>query len=155
MMSNSAATVRAAMAERFLLDTSALVAFLQAEPGAPRVLDLLEKAARHEVEVSACFVSLTEVQYITFYDYGEEAARKAVADLKRLMVFWQDSDDDLCASAADLKATHKVSFADAFVAATALRFDAVLIHKDPELAAIPSPLKQEMLPPKPAVSAKN
>jgi PIN domain nuclease of toxin-antitoxin system len=29
------------MPERFLLDSSALIAFLQAEPGAPRVLDLL------------------------------------------------------------------------------------------------------------------
>ena len=65
------------MPERFLLDSSALIAFLQAEPGAPRVLDLLEKAARIEAEVVACFVSLTEVQYITAYDHGEEPARKA------------------------------------------------------------------------------
>jgi predicted nucleic acid-binding protein len=140
------------MAERFLLDTSAFVAFFQAEPGASRVLDLLERAARHEVEVFACFVSLTEVQYITFYDYGEEAARKAIADLKRLTLSWQHSDDALCASAADLKAMHKVSFADAFVVAAALRFEAVLVHKDPELAAIPSPLRQEMLPPRSAVA---
>jgi predicted nucleic acid-binding protein len=63
------------MAERFLLDTSAIVAFFQAEPGASRVLDLLEKAARQEVEVFACFVSLTELQYITFYDYGDALHR--------------------------------------------------------------------------------
>lgn len=152
-MSNSAATSRATMAERFLLDTSAFVAFLQGEPGAARVLELLEKAARREVEVLACFVTLTEVQYITFYDYGEEAARKAIADLKRLALSWQHSDDALCASAADLKALHKISLADAFVVAAALRFEALLVHKDPELAAIPSPLKQEMLPPKSAVPA--
>ena len=35
------------MPERFLLDSSAFIAFLQAEPGAPRVLDLLEKAKLH------------------------------------------------------------------------------------------------------------
>ena len=62
------------MVDRFLLDTSAFIAFFQAEPGASRVFGLLEKAARQEVEVFACFVSLTEVQYITFYDYGEEAS---------------------------------------------------------------------------------
>jgi len=136
------------MPEHFLLDSSAFIAFLQAEPGAPRVLDLLEKAARAEVEVVACFVSLTEVQYITAYDFGEEPARKAISDLKKLTIRWQHSDDALCASAAETKKAHKVSFADAFVVATALRWDAVLVHKDPELAAIPSPLKQEMLPPK-------
>ena len=122
------------MPERFLLDSSALIAFLQAEPGAPRVLDLLEKAVRIEAEVVACFVSLTEVQYITAYDHGEEPARKAIADLKQLSIRWQHSDDALCASAAEVKAAHRISFADAFVVASALRWDAVLVHKDPEFA---------------------
>src|SRR5438105_5042264 len=60
---NCAVIPRATMAERFLLDTSAFITFLQGEPGGPRVLELLEKAARREVELFACFVSLTEVQY--------------------------------------------------------------------------------------------
>lgn len=138
------------MADRFILDTSAFITFPQGESGAPRVLELLEKAARREMEVFACFVSLTEVQYITFHDFGDEAATKAIADLKRLVITWLHSDDALCASAADVKAEHKVSFADAFVAAVALRADATLIHKDPEFAPLISVLKQEMLPPKTA-----
>jgi predicted nucleic acid-binding protein len=134
------------MADRFFLDSSALIAFLQAELGAPRVLDLLEQATRRQTEIFASFVSLAEVQYITFYDFGFEAARKAVRDMRRLNVAWQHSDDDLCAAAADIKATHRLSFADSFVVASALRFDALLVHKDPEFAAVPAPLRQEMLP---------
>jgi ribonuclease VapC len=136
------------MPDRFLLDTSALLTFLQAEPGAQRVLRVLEDATRGEVEAAASFVSLTEVQYITSYDFGDDAARDAIAVLKRLSIAWQHSDDELCARAADVKARHSVSFADSYVVATALRLDAVLLHKDQELAAIPAPLKQEMLPPK-------
>ena len=136
------------MADRFLLDTSAFITFLQGEPGAPRVLELLEKAARRELEVFACFVSLTEVQYITFHDFGIEAARKTIADLKRLTVTWLHSDEALCASAAEVKVAHKVSFADSFVVAAALRLNATLVHKDPEFASIAGPLKHEMLPPK-------
>jgi predicted nucleic acid-binding protein len=71
------------MAERCLLDTSAFVAFLQAEPGASRVPGLLEKAARHEVEVFACFVSLTEVQYITFYENESRFQRSGSLSLAR------------------------------------------------------------------------
>lgn len=56
------------------------------------------------------------------------------------------SDDALCGSAAKLKAAHKVSLADAFVAATAMRFDATLIHKDPEFISLAGIIKQEMLP---------
>ena len=134
------------MVERFLLDTSALIAFLQAEPGERRVLTLLDEAARGTTEVFACFVSLTEVQYITRQDFGAEAAQKTMADLTQLAVTWVHSDGALCASAAEVKGAHKVSFADAFVAAAALRLDAVLLHKDPEFAAIPAPLKQEVLP---------
>lgn len=136
------------MADRFLLDSSAFIAFLQAEAGAARVLHLLEQAARDQVEVFGCFASLTEVQYIVFYDFGADAARSTVADMRRRRVTWPHSDDALCAAAADVKAAHRISFADSFVVATALRFDAVPVHKDPELAAVPPPLKQEMLPPK-------
>ena len=63
---------------------------------------------------------------------------------------WQHSDEALCASAAEVKAAHKVSFADSFVVAAALRLNATLVHKDPEFASIAGPLKQEMLPPKTA-----
>ena len=46
------------------------------------------------------------------------------------------SQDALCSEAAKLKAAHKLSFADSFVAATAKRFDALLVHKDPEFNAV-------------------
>mgnify|MGYP003332070134 CR=1 FL=1 len=74
------------MADRFLLDTSALIAFLQAEPGSTRVLELLEFAARGEAELSACFVTLTEVRYITEQNFGTEVARQTLADLQQLNV---------------------------------------------------------------------
>ena len=47
---------------------------------------------------------------------------------------WLHSDAALCHEAARLKAAHKISFADAFVAATATRFDGTLVHKDPNSA---------------------
>ena len=65
---------------------------------------------------------------------------------------WQHSDEALCASAAEVKAAHKVSFADSFVVAAALRLNATLVHKDPEFASIAGPLKQEMLPPQTAAT---
>ena len=44
-----------------------------------------------------------------------------------------------------LKASHRISFADSWVAALALENDATLVHKDPELEQIPD-LKQLVLP---------
>jgi len=51
-----------------------------------------------------------------------------------------------------LKAAHKVSFADAFVAATALRLKATLVHKDPEFDALKNVIQLEALPPKTSVA---
>ena len=62
-------------------------------------------------------VSLTEVQYIKTYDDGVEKARRIMNAIQRFPISWIHSDAALCASAAELKAAHTISFADAFVAA--------------------------------------
>jgi len=67
-------------------------------------------------------------------------------------VQWLHSDAELCREAARLKAAHKISFADAFVAATAMRFDATLVHKDPEFTPLAAEVKQQMLPAKSGAS---
>ncbi len=134
------------MPEAFLLDTSAFLTLTDREPGVNRVRELLKAAKRGEVRLHACFVSLAEAQYILTYDLGSDQARRVVAAIKKFPIQWLHSDDALCASAAEIKARHKVSLADAFIAATAQRLGAVLVHKDPELAALGSLVEQELLP---------
>ena len=80
--------------------------------------DLLKAAKRGEVQLHACFVTLAEAQYILTYDLGADRARRLVAAIKKFPIRWLHSDDALCASAADVKAQHKLSLADAFIAAS-------------------------------------
>lgn len=110
----------------------------------------LEHATAGRIQLHSSFATLTEVEYITAREEGREVARQRMADLSALPIHWLHSDAALCSEAAKLKAAHKISFADAFVAATARRFDATLIHKDPEFSALAGVVKQEMLPPKPS-----
>jgi predicted nucleic acid-binding protein len=140
------------VADPFLLDTSAFITLTDREPGVERVRELLKAAKRGELTLYACFVSLTEVQYVKTYDVGAEKARRILGDIRKFPILWIHSDDTLCAGAADLKASHTIAFADAFVAAAALRVNAVLVHKDPQFAALAGQLKQEMLPPKTSTS---
>jgi predicted nucleic acid-binding protein len=88
------------------------------------------------------------VDYITRQEKDEQVARGRIADLKNLPIQWIHSDESLCAVAATLKAGHRISFADAFVAATALRCNAILVHKDPEFLQVGQGLRQLALPPK-------
>lgn len=69
-----------------------------------------------------------------------------IAWVKQQPVHWLHSDEALCSEAAKLKAAHKVSFADAFVAATAQRLNATLVHKDPEFDALEGVISLHRLP---------
>ena len=134
------------MADSFLLDTSAFIALTDREPGMERVRQLLKSAKRNELILRACFVSLTEIQYIKTYDAGAEKALRIIAAVRTFPLAWIHSDIALCARAAELKANHIISFADAFIAAAALQTNSVLVHKDPQFAALAPLLLQEVLP---------
>lgn len=136
------------MADAVVLDTSAILTLTGNEPGADEVQTYLAEAIAGRVDLHGLFSSLTEVEYITAQEEGAEAARQRLDDLKAMPIQWLHPDIALCHEAASLKATHKISFADAFVAATARRFEATLIHKDPEFHRLASEIKQHMLPPK-------
>ena len=45
-----------------------------------------------------------------------------------------------------LKATHRISFADAWVAATAMMLGAILVHKDPEFEELEDEVEMLRLP---------
>jgi predicted nucleic acid-binding protein len=143
------------VAEGFVLDTSAWIALDEREPGADEVEAILAKAWLGEAEVHACFATLTELEYnIRTQERDARQAAELLAFARAQPVQWLHSDDALCSSAAQLKAAHRISFADAFVAATALRWNAVLVHKDPEFAALTGVLRLQSLPPKRAGPAQ-
>ena len=137
------------MSKNVLLDTSAWLTWSQDEAGADEVEAYFEEAMDGNTIVHASFVSLTELEYITTQKFGADRARELLASVEDKPVQWHQSDKALCSEAAKLKAAHKVSFADAFVAATAQRLDATLVHKDPEFDALQGVIKLQPLPPKP------
>lgn len=136
------------MAKVGVLDTSAFLTLTDEEPGAETVQEVIADAIAGNADLHAAFVSLAEIEYITLQRKGHEVARKRLADIKSLPIRWHHSDDEWCSAAAKLKAAHKLSLADSFVAALAQRLDATLVHKDPEFGTLGDAVKQQMLPAK-------
>ncbi|HEY4984251.1 MAG TPA: PIN domain-containing protein [Verrucomicrobiae bacterium] len=136
--------------DNVVLDTSAWFALAESEPGADEVEAQVAAAWLGRVSLHASFVSLAELQYIRTNEQGTDSAEKLIAWVKQQPVHWLHSDDALCGEAAKFKAAHKVSFADAFVAATAQRLNATLVHKDPEFDALNGVIKLHPLPRKTA-----
>ena len=136
---------------RYVLDTSALLTLHYNEPGNEHVAGLLaltleaETPALPNVAVFACFMSLTELLYNVWKTEGEGAGRAAYADCLALPVIWVHETPALLELAASLKARYPISLGNAWIAATALQCDAVLVHKDPEFESVPA-LQNEPLP---------
>jgi predicted nucleic acid-binding protein len=74
--------------------------------------------------------------YVFATEKGEGAAKELIILVKSLPVHRVDSNERITLSAGRIKANHRLSVADAFIAATAIDKDAVLVHKDPELEVI-------------------
>ncbi|ESS73584.1 putative ribonuclease VapC [Methyloglobulus morosus KoM1] len=129
----------------FLLDTSALLALRDNEPGADRVSELLQKAQDGDLTCYGCFMTLMEVFYRVWKDEGELAGRESYADCLALPIQWFHESPELLIRAVSIKATQRMSLADSWIAAVALENSAALVHKDPEFENLPG-LLEERLP---------
>jgi predicted nucleic acid-binding protein len=129
---------------RYLLDTSALLTLRDDEAGAERVAALLYAAQQGKAHCFASFMTQMELFYRVWRDEGEEAGRLAYEQCQTLPITWMQVNPPLSEKAAELKATHALSVADSWIAATALLQGATLVHKDPELATVDC--WQELLP---------
>lgn len=128
----------------YLLDTSALLTLRDDEPGADRVADLLSQSQQGKLKCLGCFITLLEVLYRVWRDEGEIAGRLAYEQCLALPVAWQHESPALLVRAAEVKASHSLSLADAWIAACALEVGAILVHKDPEFQALA--VEQDVLP---------
>jgi predicted nucleic acid-binding protein len=136
--------------KRYLLDSSALLALRDDEAGADRVAALLAQSARGKSACLGCFMSLMEVMYRVWRDEGESEGRLAYQQCLALPIEWLQADEALLIKAAEIKAKHPLSVADAWIAACALQANAVLVHKDPEFQAVR--VAQELLAFKPVAA---
>lgn len=138
-----------AEAERYTLDTSAVIAYFADEPGGPEVERLLARARVGKVELFASFMTFMEVLYRLWRRHGERDGKVAYLQLKGLPVVRLDVSEGLLLRAGRIKATHDLSTADAWIAATALVTDSILVHKDPEFRPLAGVVSLLELPLKP------
>jgi predicted nucleic acid-binding protein len=129
----------------FVLDTSALLALRADEPGANRVATLLQQATRRQCRVLVSFMTRMEVLYLIWRDEGEQAAREALRLLDSFAMEWINCEPQILDASAYVKSQGGLSVADSWIAATAFKHDATLIHKDPEFTKFEE-LAQEPLP---------
>jgi len=130
----------------YVLDSTAFLTMFEDEAGADTVQDMLDRANKNEILVFVSFVTFTEIFYITLREKGEEEAQKRTRLMDALATTRIESSKELSLIAGRLKAAYRLSFADAWIAATAIFYDATLVHKDPEFEQLEDKLKALKLP---------
>jgi len=98
------------------------------------------------LKILVSFMSFMEVFYITLQERDIEEARTRLGLLKSLPITRVESTAPLSVAAAKLKAKHRISVADAWIAALAQESSATLVHKDPEFEVMGDQIQVLKLP---------
>src|SRR5215211_3057832 len=128
------------MAEQpaFVLDTFATLAYLQDEAGAARVEELLENARKEKCRIYISLINLGEMLYIIERREGVAKTQDALALIRQLPLEILPADEQAVFAAAHIKASHALSYADAFAIAAALQENAIVVTSDPEFESVSS-----------------
>jgi predicted nucleic acid-binding protein len=136
----------------YVLDTSALLAYIEDEEGATTVEQVLMETLLEQHTLYISIVSCIEVFYISFREQGQVVATERLQLLRDLPFIQEPLDDQAITVVGELKAGHAMSFADCCIAGLAQTKGAILMHKDPEFDQLPE-LPQQKLPYKKAMSS--
>ncbi len=122
----------------YVLDSFALLAYFQADPGGEKVRSLLKEASTEKATAYLSVINLGEVLYITERKLGQDMANNTMEDIFRLPVQLADASTERVVGAAHVKAGYAISCADAFAVALAQELEATIITADPEFQKVES-----------------
>jgi uncharacterized protein len=126
-----------------VIDSWALMALFNDEPAADEVEELLRKAAAGTHELLMCVVNWGEIYYSVMRGASAKMAEQKEKEIASMPIDLVpvDADLQLVRQAAIFKATHKISYADAFAAALAKIRKAELVTGDNEFKALEGEVK--------------
>lgn len=130
----------------YVLDSFALISWLEDEPGAARVEEILDEARAGQAMVWLSIINYGEAIYNTEREEGAEAARKAINMIDELPLEVVEAGRERTFAAAHIKATLPMSYADAFAVALAQEKGASVVTGDPEFRRAEALVAVEWIP---------
>ncbi|CUS05707.1 Ribonuclease VapC [Candidatus Promineifilum breve] len=129
----------------YVLDSFALMALVQQEPGAERVRELLRQARAGEIRLLMSLINFGEVVYQTERRFGAAAVNRLLIRLERSPIHFMGATRARVLTAAHLKANHRLAYADAFAAGLAQEYGATVVTGDPEFRSLGEKVRVEWL----------
>lgn len=122
--------------KRYVLDSYAILAFLNNEVSKQAVDQYLQKAQSGEVSLYLNAINLGEIYYIIAKRYSFSQAAEIPDIIRNWAISLVQVDTNFILAAAHWKAQYKISYADAFCIETAHQIDCPLLTGDPEILKI-------------------
>ncbi len=134
------------MKRKKLLDSYALLAYLNKEDGFEKVRNVLANAQKSSLPVLMNELNVGETYYILYRKRGHEQAEYFLdIILAGLPISMISNDFNAVISASKIKARNALSFADCFAVATAQRENAAILTGDPEFKNVEKLVKIDWL----------
>ena len=130
----------------YVLDSFALLAYLEGEAGMPRVVSLLTGARQGAYTLYLSLINLGEALYITEREQGLIKAQQTLAAIEQLPIVIAPVSRTMVLAAAHIKALYAISYADAFAVVIAQDHNGVVVTGDPEFKSVADIVAVEWLP---------
>ena len=114
------------------MDSFAMIAFFEDEPGADIVADILGVLINQKAKGFMSVINWGEIYYCTMRVQGVEEAENVLTQFNKYPIQLVEANQGLTYEAAKLKARYKIAYADCFAAALSLRLKASVVTGDPE-----------------------
>ena len=129
------------MAAAKVLDSWALLCYLEQEPGYEKIIELFEKAVESSKPLLMCIVNWGEVYYQVARRFGDQKALEIEQLIQTLPITLIEANKELTREAARIKTTKKMAYADCFAVALARLKKAELYTGDPEFRVVEKDIK--------------
>ncbi len=129
------------MAVAKVLDSWALLCYLEQEPGFEKMIELFEKAVESSKPLLMCIVNWGEVYYQVARRFGDPKAQEIEQLIQTLPITLVEADKELTREAARIKTTKRMAYADCFAVALARLKKAELYTGDLEFKAVEKDIK--------------
>ena len=130
------------MAKRIrVLDSWAVVAYFEAQPGGEQVREMLVEMHESSGQLLMCVVNVGEVWYSLARGHSPAIADEKTLELAQLGVEFVDADWELTKQAAVFKMKGNIAYADCFAAALAKGHKAELVTGDPEFRQVENEIR--------------
>jgi predicted nucleic acid-binding protein len=124
-----------------VLDSWALLCYLEQEPGYEKIIELFEKAVESSKPLLTCVVNWGDVYYQVLRRFGDQKAQEIEQLIQTLPITLVEANKELTREAARIKVTKRLAYADCFAVALARIRKAELYTGDNEFKAVEKDIK--------------